>query len=285
MNSIFYAIPMAFLFGMFRYGFSKYVNVNPKLNESLIKLMYYFLAYTFNGYLISQEGIWPDVWNCWDGLYEGQYQSPILTVYYICELAWYISEMFCLFLIDSHKKDHKQMVIHHLVTIGLIGISFIYGYHRIGLLVLSCHNINDIFLEGAKSFKYLGFPNAANITFAGLIISWIYSRFYVFVYYILDSTIFFVHEMALSDSTWFITYYICNSMLLTLLFLNIRWFFMICKIAINAIKNGEPEDERENESDLELKQEFNNEITLDENTDIYSDIGMDLEKDSDEKNE
>ena len=256
-------LSIALLFGLFRYGFKKYSNIHGKLNESLVKLLYYFTAYTLSQFAIREVDIWPNIFNCWEGIITGQNNSSFVLFYYIFELAWYISETFCLFLLDSVKSDRKQMVVHHLVTIGLLATSYNYGYQRIGLLVLSCHNINDIFLEGGKSFKYLGFKTMSNVTFVGLILSWIYSRLYVFIYYILHSTIVSVYFIAMSDVNLMIGYYISNILLLILLCLNIVWFFMICRIAINAYKHGEPEDEREiEETDFV-------------DTNIYDDIGVD----------
>jgi len=274
MVSIFYALPVALLFGLFRYGFKKYSNISGKLNESLVKLLYYFAAYTWGQYAIAEVNIWPKVYNCWDKIITGQNNSNFILAYYIFELGWYISETFCLFLFDSLKSDRKQMVIHHLTTIGLLSSSYIYGFQRIGLLVLACHNINDIFLEGAKSLKYLGFEKCANITFIGLLMSWIYSRLYVFTYYILDSTIFYVYYFAVNNSDLLIRYYISNILLLILLGLNIMWFCMICKIAINTIKNGETKDERE----LEQIEEIEELEQID--SDIYSDVGMEQESEN-----
>ena len=64
------------------------------------------------------------------------------------------------------------MAIHHVVTILLMSFSWWWvesavcildlsfvacsqGYWRIGSLVLIIHDISDIFLEGAKTLKYL----------------------------------------------------------------------------------------------------------------------------------
>ena len=42
-----------------------------------------------------------------------------------------------------------------------------------------------------------------------------------------------------------VAHYIFNGMLFSLLIMHIYWFYLICKIAVNAIKNGEAKDERE----------------------------------------
>ena len=47
------------------------------------------------------------------------------------------------------------MLFHHIVTMVLLGWSYEMGYHRIGVLVLICHDISDVFLDSAKCFHYI----------------------------------------------------------------------------------------------------------------------------------
>lgn len=59
--------------------------------------------------------------------------------------------------LETKKTDNLLLSAHHLVTIGLIGSSFVGGYSRIGLVVLMFHDLADVFLEFAKFAKYLSF--------------------------------------------------------------------------------------------------------------------------------
>ena len=72
-----------------------------------------------------------------------------------------------------------------------------------------------------------------------------YSRLYIFPFYVVKSAIFDSYEVLLKYETLTIIYYICNSFMIGLLCMNIYWFYLICKIAINSIRNGEVNDERE----------------------------------------
>lgn len=254
--SIYTCVPLALLFVLFRYGFQRLfgnlisANNNPilrlKFSESLYKLLYYALTfYTICNILIYEEHIYPDIKKCWVNLLEGQPRSLAVSSYYIFELSYYISELLCMSWLETKRKDHIVLYTHHLVTITLLGLSYASGFHKIGILVLYSHNINDIFLEAAKVCKYMGLEVLANINFAFLIISWILSRLYFLPFYVVRSAIYDTEEILFNNPEYTISYYVANGCLITLCAMHVYWFFLICRIAINALRNGTPEDERE----------------------------------------
>lgn len=57
------------------------------------------------------------------------------------------------------------MITHHVVTITLLAVSYQFGQHRIGSVVLILHDVSDIFLEGAKLCRYAGFEGITNYSF------------------------------------------------------------------------------------------------------------------------
>lgn len=84
---------------------------------------------------------------------------------------------------DFKRKDFKIMLIHHAVTIALIVLSYAYRYHRLGLMVLFCHDVNDILLEFTKCNVYLRRRNGrfdwnneriSQIGFCVFALSWYY---------------------------------------------------------------------------------------------------------------
>jgi hypothetical protein len=259
--SVYTCIPLAILFGLSRFSLQKLsrflsilksryntrYNYNLdklyKFNESFIKLFYYYITFSAICQIIKyEENIFPDMTNVFKDVIVGQVRSLRVSAYYIFELSWYLSE---LFFLDKSKKDFVVMSIHHIFTLTLLGLSYISGFHRIGILVLYCHNINDIFLEAAKCLKYLGFTFSSNVTFVFLIISWIYSRLYLFPNYVIKSAIYDSYSLVLENPSLLSVYYICNTFLIGLLFMHMYWFGLIYKIAVNALRNGETKDERE----------------------------------------
>ena len=256
--SVYTCAPLAFLFVLFRYGFQKFfrqtrftsliqdADISKKFSESLYKLLYYSLTFYGICYiLIYEETIWPDIQNCWKNIFEGQTRSLIVSGYYIFELSFYISELVCISWLETKRKDHTVLLIHHITTITLIGISYVYGFHRIGILVLYAHNINDIFLEAAKLCKYIGFEHLTNINFIFLILSWIGSRLYFFPFHVVHSSYYDAYELFIKNKDHILQYYIAIGCLMMLCVMHVYWFFLICRIAYKAIKDGETKDSRE----------------------------------------
>ena len=48
------------------------------------------------------------------------------------------------------------MAIHHIVTVWLIGVSYAYGWNRVGSVVMVLLDPADVPLHIAKQFKYIG---------------------------------------------------------------------------------------------------------------------------------
>ena len=69
------------------------------------------------------------------------------------ELSFYWSLTF-LHLLDVRKKDFMELLVHHLITITLLSLSWTAQFTRIGTLVLIVHDSADSLLELAKKLKY-----------------------------------------------------------------------------------------------------------------------------------
>lgn len=218
-----------------------------EFSESFFKFIYYFTAYCMCCYILSLGDYWPNTANCWKGVILGQHRSPIFTAYYIWELSWYVSGLFCHLTLETRRKDHNAMLIHHLVTICLIVFSYVVGYHRIGILVLYCHDISDIFLEGAKIFRYVNLNMLSNITFVGLVASWAWSRLYLFPFRVIYSTLIegpevASVEMGMPTSPYWLIF---NLWLSTLVVLHVYWFVIILSIALKTLGGKAIDDSRE----------------------------------------
>ena len=53
------------------------------------------------------------------------------------------------------RSDAFEMILHHLVTIALILLSYLTRFSRIGSSILLVHDFADIFLEIGKCFNYI----------------------------------------------------------------------------------------------------------------------------------
>ena len=65
---------------------------------------------------------------------------------------------------EQSLTDVLVMSAHHLATLVLLGMSYIYSFHRFGAIVLCLHDLADPFMESAKLFLYAGFPQVSSLT-------------------------------------------------------------------------------------------------------------------------
>jgi len=65
---------------------------------------------------------------------------------YIIELGFYVQLIINALFIDIKTSDFIELFVHHNITIILILFSYLFSYHRAGLLFLALHDIVDVFL-------------------------------------------------------------------------------------------------------------------------------------------
>mmetsp|Transcript_9789 Transcript_9789/g.13903 ORF Transcript_9789/g.13903 Transcript_9789/m.13903 type:complete len:328 (+) Transcript_9789:35-1018(+) len=106
----------------------------------------------------SQPWSWPStLW--WRGLYSEGPENPHLKMradlrcYYILYGARYFSFGVSGFL-EHRRKDFVEMQVHHWVTVALVWLSYVYGWIRIGTIVMLLLDPADVPLHIAKMLKY-----------------------------------------------------------------------------------------------------------------------------------
>jgi acyl-CoA-dependent ceramide synthase len=101
-------------------------------------------------------------------------------LYYLSQLAFWIQQVAVLHL-EHRRKDHLQMLMHHLVTIILLCGSYSYRQWRAGNAVLVCMDLVDIILPLAKVLRYLSLQRSCDAAFAVFVIAWIATRHIFFL--------------------------------------------------------------------------------------------------------
>lgn len=61
-------------------------------------------------------------------------------------------------------------------------------FFRIGSVVLAVHDASDVFLEGAKIFKYSGNEVGASVLFGMFAVSWLILRLVIFPFWVIRAT-------------------------------------------------------------------------------------------------
>ena len=159
-------------------------------------------------------------------------------VVYQLQIAHYLLELLYFFYRDIKRKDDKEMLIHHIITLILIIGSYHTNLIRAGLYVMYLHDINDVFLQLSKTLVYLNVnENITNSTFGIFIVSWIYTRLYLYGVLVYDMGANYYNVNVL-----FNTLFYSLSILYTL---NVIWFKLIVDVLIKNVFEKKLVDVRE----------------------------------------
>jgi very-long-chain ceramide synthase len=168
-------------------------------------------------------------------------------VYYMQALGFYLSAAVFLVLFDTRRSDYIQLLIHHVVTLVLICISFYYSYVRAGVIILALHDLGDIFLYLATTLNKLGYAGLDTVVFAIFAATFYVTRLVilprinwgVLVESLGEVTVdpFFnswamYFERALSHVAWFFV------LLNTLVLLHCFWFTLILRMIYREVFLG-----------------------------------------------
>ncbi|XP_049645445.1 ceramide synthase 4-like [Suncus etruscus] len=212
----------------------------------------FYLCSSIGGFFILYHESW--LWKpimCWDS-YPNLPLKPALYCWYLLELSFYISLLITL-PFDIKRKDFKEQVAHHFVTITLIVFSYSSNLLRIGSLVLLLHDCSDYLLEACKMFNYVRYERVCRAFFYTFSFVFFCTRLVIFPTQILYTTYF----ESIVGRTPFFGYYFFNGLLMMLQVLHVFWFYLILRMFITFASKGEMNDvrsdaEESNSSDSEV---------------------------------
>lgn len=230
--------------------------LHPKLAENLFYTVYYALAFAFYAAVVRPAVDWRvDLldgtrgFNVLRAVVEPMPPPMVQAeqLYYAQAAGFYLSATVFLVMFDSRRSDFGEFLVHHAVTLGLIGISYAYGYVRAGVVVLALHDAADIFLYAAKLVHYLGFAGWDTMLFSVFAAAFYGTRLVMFprlVYAAAVETLQLVIERPSFNAwaRWFDIYlwhYACFAGLLgTLQVLHCFWFALVLKMVYREVFLG-----------------------------------------------
>jgi len=161
-----------------------------------------------------------------------QKQSKNIYCYYVIALSYHLHS-----LIDQFKYYGKpsfgDMMLHHIITIGLILFSFFNNYARIGTLVLLTHDVSDIFGALTKLTLHTKYSKLTLFNYFGILSTWIYFRLYVYPFKVINSALKQVPYPHHEKNKFLIL------LMASLVVLHIYWFITFIMIFVNYLKTKE----------------------------------------------
>ncbi|KAK7826821.1 ceramide synthase LOH2 isoform X1 [Quercus suber] len=208
-----------------------------KCSESMWKLAYYATVEACVLKITHSEPWFRDTKEYFRGWPNQEFPLP-LKLYYMCQCGFYTYSIAALLTWETRRKDFSVMMSHHVITVALIGYSYITRFFRIGSIILALHDASDVFMEAAKVFKYSEKELGASVFFGFFAISWLILRLIFFPFWVINATSYdLIKFLNLSKAYHTLLYYAFNTMLLMLLVFHIYWWVLICAMVWRQLKN------------------------------------------------
>ncbi|KAK2466171.1 hypothetical protein APHAL10511_001813 [Amanita phalloides] len=179
----------------------------------------------------------------------------LVKFYYLSQFSFYLHQILILHA-EARRKDHYQMLAHHLIAIVLMGSSYHMNFTRVGCLIMVLMDWCDIFLPLAKMIRYLQISQlACDLTFGIFLVSWLITRHVLFLFVIkavYDAPKFLDYNWNPKAGSYLNTsvHWCFNILLMSLQVIQLFWFWMICRVAWRVVSGRGAADERsDDESD------------------------------------
>ncbi|KAH8113272.1 longevity assurance proteins LAG1/LAC1 [Phellopilus nigrolimitatus] len=184
--------------------------------------------------------------------------NPVLKRYYLMQFSYWIQQLIVLALkIEKPRKDFKELVVHHIVTLWLIGWSYGTNMTWMGNAVFVSMDIPDTFLAFSKICNYLNLEKTKMITFGIFTVVWTYFRHWlnlVMLYSVwteFDLVPVATRFWRPSEGVWMVWWlqYQIFIPVLLLQVLNLFWYFLILRILVRALSGNGASDDRSDDED------------------------------------
>lgn len=245
--------------------------------EQVYTAIYFAIFGPFGLYVMKQGSLW--YFNT-TAMFEGfphRTHEGIFKAYYLLQAAYWAQQAIVLVLQqEKPRKDFKELVLHHIVTLSLIGLSYRFHFAKMGIAVYITHDISDFFLavsgdgglckaetdllQTSKTLNYLDSIIVAPYYFLFIVV-WTYLRHYINLR-ILWATLTEFRTVGPYELNWETQQYKCwisqiitFSLLACLQAVNLFWLFLILRIAKNVVFNSVRADERSEDEDEEDEDE------------------------------
>ncbi|KAE8146092.1 longevity assurance proteins LAG1/LAC1 [Aspergillus avenaceus] len=156
-----------------RWGISKSKDIR-RFSEQAWLLCYFSLSWTLGMYIYCTSKYFlnlREMFTDWPTR-----ELPGITKAYILGQWAFWQQQLLVIHIENRRKDHWQMLTHHIVAIVLIYTSYTLHLTRVANLVLILMDVVDIIFPLAKCLRYLGRSTMCDIMFGVFMLSWFLAR-------------------------------------------------------------------------------------------------------------
>ncbi|PPQ68014.1 hypothetical protein CVT26_007377 [Gymnopilus dilepis] len=214
--------------------------------EQAYAVFYFMISGTW-GYLVMSHlpTYWYNTNEFWLD-YPHWDMRPDLKRYYLMQFSYWLQQLVVLVLgLEKPRKDYLELVIHHFVTLWLVGWSYLINLTYIGNAVYMSMDIPDSFLAFSKILNYIQWDTAKIYAFVVFYAIWTYFRHYLnlvilwSVWYELPNVPEWTKKWSWEEGVYLVSWmrYQVFIPLLLLQFINIFWYYLMTKILYRGIKS------------------------------------------------
>ncbi|ODQ49773.1 longevity assurance proteins LAG1/LAC1 [Saitoella complicata NRRL Y-17804] len=231
--------------------------------EQAYTFCYFSISGTFGLIVMSRTDMWffntPAFWQA----YPHRALPLDFKFYYLLQASYWLQQALVLLLqLEAPRKDFKELVLHHIITLLLIGLSYRFHFTATGVAVFITMDVSDVFLALSKCLNYLDHP-LGTPCFGFFILVWFYCRHYLSAQILISCLTTYNNPPYTpfpEPIDWLNQQYKCwiakpitVGLLGALLGVNIFWSWLILRIAGRFVWKGEAKDERSDDEEEEEK--------------------------------
>lgn len=229
-----------------------------RLMEQNFSMVYYGITSPLGLYIMKQTPMWFFNTTLFYENYPHRSHEYLFKWYYLVQLSFWAQQSVLLLLqVEKPRKDFKELVFHHIVTIALIFLSYRFHFTWMGLAVYITMDVSDFFLAWSKSLNYVD-SKWIPLVLGSFFFTWIYTRHYLNIK-ILYSVLTEFKTVGRYDLDWVEQNYKCwisQPIVFVLIFalqvLNAFWLFLLIRIIYRYLFLDIAKDDR---SDSETEEE------------------------------
>lgn len=115
--------------------------------EQVYTAVYFAVFCPFGVYVMSQTPVWYFNTRAMFVDYPHKQLEGFFKAYYLLQASYWAQQAIVLMLqLEKPRKDFRELVGHHVITLTLISLSYRFHFTSMGLAVYITHDISDFFL-------------------------------------------------------------------------------------------------------------------------------------------
>ena len=120
--------------------------------EQVYTAMYFAVFGPFGLYVMRRTPVWYFNTTGMFEEYPHKTLEGVFKAYYLLQASYWAQQGIVLMLqLEKPRKDFKELVGHHIITLTLITLSYRFHFTHMGLAVYITHDISDFFLAVSSS--------------------------------------------------------------------------------------------------------------------------------------